>query len=315
MAILEAPNIIKGPLTLEGRRQATETALVRITDDFIAKAALRRYRDPWDMVHLDEVEAQRGKMSPQSVDILEGYMGIENEIPFFAEAGFEGLRNSPARIRLHDQWVKDETRHGITFERMLNALGVRDHEQTRAYNEKVLEKPWSIDQHKGANNMIGASIFGAEQEGDTYCNYDRYGSRIRQEFGLEEAVTQEEKARGQLYGVLEALRLVKMEEGTHRGLYINTTMVYLRYFPDETVVRMLEVYENFRMPALRLIPNRHHFLRALIETGVYSEAIHNQQVYLPTLKMLGFDSEDHLREVAAGIKDREMYDTLEPITT
>lgn len=312
---VDIPNFIQGPLTLEGKRQKAEEELELVADNFKTKVSRRNWSGTSDNLNLNEIRAQGAKLGPESIYMLEGFMGVENHIPEYAVAGFEGFKGSPARLDIHRQWVKDEEGHGKTLEMILDIAGARSQDQIKSYNEKVSSRPWNPLQHKGINNMIGSAIFAAEQERATYSNYKNFIRRVRVELGLREIVTEGERKRGQQFGMLEPTHRVAYEEITHHGVYIQIVKIYLNHFLDETLEKMKEVLESFKMPALRLIPNPRFFIEALLNTGVYSEAIHRRDAHIPTLKALGFESDEHLRHAVAEIEAKEgNHDRLESST-
>ena len=88
-------------------------------------------------------------------------------------------------------------------------------------------------------------------------------------------------------GAAEALRLIAQDEIAHHGVYLKIVRIYLRHFPDETLEKFRVVADGFRMPALRLIPNRRAYVGALRRTRIFDATQYEQQVADPVLRALG----------------------------
>lgn len=297
--------IIKGPLSLEGRHMAVERATRELANSFLDDARINRTWSPGVDFPLKEIAEQGLRLSPESVNLLEGFMGVEKFVGDYAEAGLESFRGSRSRVDIHLQWSFEEMRHGLSLTQVLITSGARTRDQIDDYLDKLAGGRWVPSQHAGLGSPISAVVYGCEQEMGTYTNYRRLRGLIRVECGLPENITTEERQRGKQFGISEAIHRIELDEIAHFGLYLKMVKIYLAYFPEETLETIKEVFSNFTMPALRLLPNRHQFIRALLNTKVYNEEVHRNFAHIPVLKAFGFEDERALDEAIRQAKDQK----------
>lgn len=299
--------IVRGPLTLEGRHVAVERATRQLANSFLDDSRLRRTWSPGVDFPLKEIAEQGPNLSSESVDLLEGFMGVEEYVGDYAEAGLVSFRGSRSREDIHLQWSFEEMRHGLGLMQVLTTSGVRTQDQIDDYLDKLAKSRWVPSQHVGLGSPISAVVYGGEQEMGTYINYRSLRRRIRMECGLPENITIEERQRGKQFGISEAIHRIELDEIAHFGLYLKMVKIYLAYFPEETLETIKEVFSNFKMPALRLLPNRQQFIRALLKTEVYNEQVHRNSTHIPVLKAFGFEDEQALDEAIAQAKAQTEY--------
>lgn len=304
LTMTEAPIIIQGPLTLKGRYQAAEEAIEPIINRFLHISSKRRTWFP-DELPYDEMEQQGPMLSTDTVDILEGFMGVEEHIGDYALAGLEAFGTNRYRRNLHIRWSDEETKHGVALERSLIALGVRTRAQTREYLDRVLAEPWRNTMHDGLEGPIGHVAYSAWQERGTLTNYRRTRQRIRVECGLPTLVTVEERKRGAQYGVAEAYRRLEVDESAHAGVFLAILKVYLAYLEEQTLETIGLVLRDPKMPAVGLLPNYRQFLRAVLKTELYDPEVERRVVMGPIIKELGYKDKADLDRAIKETKDRK----------
>lgn len=285
------PNLITGPWSDEARRRAIEGECLAVIADFFTRSVPRRMWEPLRDLPVEEIRALGPRLSEDTIDLIEGFMGVEEHVGDYVQAGLDAFRATPYRRRFILQWGAEEARHGAALHQVLLHSGARTESQLDDYGAKVADRAWSLTQHKGMDQSIGAFAYTAVQERATYVNYVELRRRIRSEYGLPDNATDVEARRGQEFGASEALRLIARDEIAHHAVYLSILQNHLRYFPDRTAEKIAEVVDGFTMPALKLIPNRHQFIRAVLRTRVYSEEIHQARVVAPMLKLLGIGGE------------------------
>ena len=116
-------------------------------------------------------------------------------------------------------------------------------------------------------------------------------ARIREEYGLPPNLTPEEQKRGSEAEAVEAFRIVALDKIAHHGLFLKIIQSSIRYFPSLTFEALTKVFQGFKMPPLRFIPNSRAFLRAVRRTDLYSSKRHREKVHNPGLKSLGLAGE------------------------
>jgi acyl-[acyl-carrier-protein] desaturase len=285
------PTIIPGPWTREARQKAVDQETLDAFIEYFGRAMEYRRWSPWHDLPLKEMQENGHKLSEETIQLVEGFLGVEEYVGDYVLNGLEVFRNNRTRRNLQLQWGAEEMKHGVAWEQVLLHSGARTEEQLKEYCAKVAEHRWSHLNHKGMDKPLGVNIYAMVQERATYFNYEQVRLRIRQEYGLPERITPEEKLRGKEVGAAEAFRVVSVDEIAHHAIFLKIVQIYLRYFPEETLETMEEVFSGFNMPALRLIPNRRQFIRAVSKTKLHTAENHREFVHNPVLKAIGLEDD------------------------
>jgi acyl-[acyl-carrier-protein] desaturase len=284
-----APTLIAGPWTREARQAAVDQETLQAFVEFFGRSMRSRRWSPWHDLPVDEIREYGSRLSRDSIYLIEGFLGIEEYVGDFVRDGLGGFQHSRTRRNLHLQWGAEEMRHGVALEQVLLHSGARTQDQLDAYNEQVTESQWSHADHRGVDGPLGGAVYGMLQERSTYVNYEQLRLRVRAECGLPARSTPAEAQRGRQLGVAEAIRLIAQDEIAHHGMYLKLVQIYLRHFPEETLDKLQTVTSHFRMPALRLIPNRREFLGAVRRTRVFDADKYEALVLGPVLRALGLE--------------------------
>jgi acyl-[acyl-carrier-protein] desaturase len=285
------PEIISGPWTAAARQQAFDREVAAHCIEYTGRALSLRNWSPWHTLPFAEMQQLGYHLSPESIDLLEGFLGIEEYVGDYVQEGLAIFRQNRPRRNLQLQWGTEEARHGVTWELVLTHSGARTEEQLQSYLAKVQSTRWDPQQHSGLEDAIGAAIYAMFQERATYFHYQKMRLRIRSEYGLPATLTPTELERGFEIGASEACRLVALDEITHHGLFLRIVQSAITYFPSRTFALLAKVVAGFEMPALRLIPNARAFFRAIRRTDFYSAVIHQQEIQEPVLKALGLEDQ------------------------
>ena len=286
----DLPTIITGPWTAEGRQQAFDREVTEYCVDYYGRAMSVRNWSPWHHLPLEEIQQLGDRLSPETIDLIEGFLGIEEYVGDYVEVGLEITRQNRTRRNLQLQWGAEEARHGLTWEAVLKHSGARTEEQLSTYLAKIQNTRWDGKQHPGLQSPIGAAAYAMLQERTTHFHYQKLRLRIREEYGLPVTVTQTEQERGFEIGASEACRLVALDEITHHGLFLRIVQSAIKYFPSHTFDILAKVIGGFEMPAIRLIPHARTYLRAVLRTNFYNAEIHQQEIHTPVLRAIGLDS-------------------------
>jgi acyl-[acyl-carrier-protein] desaturase len=212
------------------------------------------------------------------------------------------FRHNRTRRNLQLQWGAEEMKHGVAWEQVLLHSGVRTEEQLKAYCDQVAATRWTTRNHKGLDEPLGVSIYAMMQERATYYNYEQVRHRIREEYGLPERLTSEERQRGKEVGAAEAFRIVAVDEIAHHAIFLKIVQIHLRYFPEKTLDKMDEVFSGFNMPSLRLIPNRRQFIRSVMRTNLHNADKHLNEIHNPVLRAVGLENNEALERAVQEAK-------------
>jgi len=286
-----SPHIVPGPWTLEARERAVQKECHQMFVEYFGKAMRSRRWSPWHDLPFDEMKAYGDRLSPETINLIEGFLGIEEYVGDYVMEGLEMFRNNRTRRHLQLQWGSEELKHGVAWEKVLLHSGARNEEQLEAYCKKVQDHRWTVKDHAGADTPLGVTIYSMVQERATFFNYQEMRARIREEYGLPATPTHEERERGYEVGAVEAFRIVGVDEIAHHGIFLQIVLTHLKYLPEKTLDQMQKVFEGFVMPSLRLIPNARDFIRAVAKTRFYPGAKHRQFVHNPILQSLGLEDD------------------------
>lgn len=287
----EMPLIVKGPWTPAARQLAVDKECLQHFIEYFGKAMKTRRWSPWHDLPLEEMKKFGHRLTQETINLIEGFLGIEEYVGDYVEEGLEIFRNNRMRRHLQLQWGSDELKHGVTWEKTLLHSGARTEEQLKEYCDKVQEHRWSVKNHAGADTPLGVTVYAMVQERATFYNYQETRVRIRAEYGLPQATTEEERARGYEVGASEGFRIVGVDEIAHHGIFLQIVQTHLRYLPEKTLDTMQEVFQGFQMPSLRLIPNARGFIRAIAKTGMHNAEKHTTFIHNPVLRSLGLEDD------------------------
>ena len=302
--------IVKSPWTPAAKQQALEREVLGHYIEYFNRAMKTRNWSPWHDFPLEEMRQFGGRLSKETVSLLEGFLGVEEYVADYVTAGLELFRHNRTRRNMQLQWGAEEARHGVAWELVLQHSGVRTEAEIQAYLTKVQATRWKTEQHPGLDTPLGSTAYAMVQERATYFNYQEMRARIREEYRLPVAPTPPEKKRGSEIGASEAVRLVGQDEITHHGLFLKIVQSHIKYFPSLAFETMNTVFRGFEMPALRFIPNARSYLRAVLRTKLYSGEIHLQKVHNPVLKALGLEGNDAFETAVQSA--RHLPDNLGP---
>jgi acyl-[acyl-carrier-protein] desaturase len=294
----DLPTIITGPWTAEARQQAFDHEVTEHCIDYYGRAMSVRNWSPWHNLPVEEMRQLGSRLSPETADLVEGFLGIEEYVSDYVEVGLAINRHNRTRRNLQLQWGAEEARHGLAWEAVLKHSGARTEQQLSVYLAKVQNTRWNGLQHPGLQSPIGAAAYAMFQERTTHFHYQKLRLRIRQEYGLPSTVTPAEQERGCEVGASEACRLVALDEITHHGLFLRIVQSAIKYFPSQTFDVLTTITNGFEMPAIRLIPNARAYLRAVLRTKFYTPEIHHQEIHIPVLKALGLENHSAFERAA-----------------
>jgi acyl-[acyl-carrier-protein] desaturase len=295
-----APLFVRGPWTQAARQRAADKECYQHFIEYFGKAMQTRRWSPWHDLPLKEMQEYGQRLSPETINLIEGYLGVEEYVGDYVAEGLEMFHNNRNRRNLQLQWGSEELKHGVSWELVLLHSGVRTEEQLEAYFDKVHQHRWTMKSHPGGDTPLGVTVYAMVQERATFFNYQETKARIREEYGLPRDPTPEERQRGFEVGAAEGFRIVGVDEIAHHGIFLKIVLTHLKYLPEKALDVMQQVFQGFQMPSLRLIPNARNFIRAVAKTGLHTAEKHMNFIHNPILKSLGLeDNEAFNRAVQA----------------
>lgn len=307
------PEIVEGPWSREARQRALDRELLQHYIEYFGRAAKYRNWLPWHNLPLIEMRELGSQLSQDSIDIIEGYLGVEEYVGDYVINSLEMFRDNRTRRNMQLQWGAEEAKHGLAWELVLKHSLARTEAQLETYLDKVRQHRWRLEDHAGTDTPLGVSAYAMVQERATFYNYQEMRARIRRDYGLPLKLTPEEKKRGYEVGASEAFHIVGRDEITHHGIFLKVIKSHIRYFPSQTFEVLTTVFDGFQMPALTFVPNRRQFLRAARHADFYSTREHHRlKIHNPILKALGLEGNDAFER--AVLLARKLPDNLGPDT-
>lgn len=294
------PLTIKGPWTHQARQEAINKESRQSFERYFTKAMKVRNWVPNELP-IKEMHQYGHLLSTDTVTIIQAYLGVEEYVGDYVQDGLELVRNNRARRNLQLAWGMEELKHGWAWELVLMHSEQRTEEQLSEYIEEVLSNKWSIrDNHPGLESPLGVLCYAMVQERATYFNYEEMRKRIRQEYGLPERATEEERKRGYQIGAAGAFQIVGRDEIAHHGIFLDLVRINLRYLPDETLETLMKVFRGFTMPALDFIPDSKQLEEAMKRTLLHTPRKQVSEVNNPILDALGLENR---RAIERGVQE------------
>ena len=297
---IEMPLVVQGPWTHQARLDAIDKESRESFERYFYKAMKVRNWVPNELP-IKEMHEFGHLLSPDTVTIIQAYLGVEEYVGDYVQDGLELFHNNRVRRNLQLAWGMEELKHGWAWELVLLHSGLRTETQLKEYLEEVMSHKWTMrENHPGLETPLGVLCYAMVQERATYFNYDEMRKRIRSEYGLPDKATPEERKRGHQTGAAGAFQIVGRDEIAHHGIFLELTRIHMRYMPEETLETLLKVFRGFTMPALDFIPDGAELEEAMRRTKLHTPRKQITDVNNPILEALGFDNK---RALERGVQE------------
>jgi acyl-[acyl-carrier-protein] desaturase len=290
------PEIIKGPWTLAARQLAVDKECLQHFIEYFGKALKTRRWSPWHDLPIEEMKKFGDRLTQETINLIEGFLGVEEYVGDYVE---EGLRCSAT----------------IACAAICNCSGVR-----RNWHGVAWRKRCCIPAHARAvagvlRQGAGASLDDQNHSGRTAAGCDGVcdgartchvlqlsgnRARIRLEYGLPQAPTEEERARLRV-GASKRFAWSAWTRCASRHLLADRADSS-QYLPEKTLDTIQQVLQGFQMPSLRLIPNARNFIRAVAKTEIHNAEKHKTFIHNPVLKALGLEDNDAFNRAVQAAK-------------
>ena len=298
----KTPLVVPGPWTHEGRMLAIQKESRQSFEGYFTKAMKVRNWVPNELP-IAEMHRLGHKLSPDTVTMIQAYLGVEEYIGDYVQEGLELFHNNRVRRNLQLAWGMEELKHGWAWELVLLHSEQRTEAQLNEYIEEVLSHKWSMrENHPGLDTPLGVLCYTMVQERATYFNYDEMRKRIRQEYGLPEKATPVERQRGAQIGAAGAFKTVATDEIAHHGIFLEIVRIYTRYLPHETLDALLKVFNGFTMPALHILPDASELAAAMQRTLLHTPLKQGRHVNNPALDSMGLKNKRALERAVQEAK-------------
>src|SRR5262245_21611662 len=102
------PEIINGPWTAAARQRALDREVAVHCIEYTGRTLPLRNWSPWHNLPSAEMHQLGHRLSPESIDLIEGFLGIEEYVGDYVQEGLAAFRQNRQRRNLQLQWGMEE---------------------------------------------------------------------------------------------------------------------------------------------------------------------------------------------------------------
>ncbi|MCB0212587.1 MAG: acyl-ACP desaturase [Anaerolineae bacterium] len=219
--------------------------------------------------------------SPLLNHILEGFYAVEQFVPDYTSRAIDLVRESYGRSHFHIRWGAEEEKHADLWLNSLLFSRSRSPEWIAEYAELLhRNQRWSLPW----DDVIHLTCYTVVQERATQLNYLNTVIIATGKSEHPELVDDADPV------LAHAARTIAVDEAAHYYFFTEVLRLYLYYYPADTLKALLDVINNFTMPALdllKVLPDVADFEEATFRAGVYTPRQHISDVLQVALKNLG----------------------------
>jgi acyl-[acyl-carrier-protein] desaturase len=225
--------------------------------------------------------------SENILHILTGFYAVEQYTPDYTSELVRLTRKNYGRGQFQLRWGAEEEKHADLWRNAVLFSGHRSARWLEDYTEDLRSQTWVPPFTKPAEMLIYTVV----QERATQLNYMKLRER---------AVEADDPV------LAAACRAIAIDEAAHYDFFLEGARLYLYYYPEESLIALVDVLRNFTMPASEIIPNYDGFITALYEESVFGRLQYAREVVPVALKNLGVPS---LKAIEKGLcRTREVPD-------
>ena len=243
--------------------------------------------------------------------IIEGFYGVEQYAPDYVRTLLRVIRESYGRSHFHLRWGAEEEKHADLWRNVVLSLGRRSvdwmEERTATLRASAYELPW--------DDALHMLFFTVLQERATYVVYHALERAARGETANERLGSVEDPV------LAAACATIARDEAAHYHFFVEASRLFLYYFPEESVVALVDVIRHFAMPAGDIVPDYGAFTRVLHRAGLFGPRMHHRDVVSVALAHLGIPAlralEDGIRRTRtlpdAADRDADIWQWADPV--
>lgn len=269
----QRPRTPAGLLSRAEKNRLIERGLVGLYRWYVARSQATRNWNPdkdfdWRKFRADH--------SPQLNTIIEGFFAVEQYVPDYVTALLRVIRQSYGRSHFHIRWGSEEEKHSDLWQNTLLFSRFRTPQWIEEYKQALRSNEWKLP-WDDAFHMVFYPVF---QERATQLNYLNMALIARGQSDKPELANDADP-------VLERVaQIIAIDEAAHYNFFLETTRLYLYYYPMQTLEAIVDVIKHFAMPAGDLIPNHQKFFETAYKMGVYGPREYAKDVLQTVLNNL-----------------------------
>jgi acyl-[acyl-carrier-protein] desaturase len=250
--------------------------------------------------HPDQSFDWRALRTDHSTDmnnVIEGFYGIENYAPDYTSKLTHMMRKSYGRANFQMRWGAEEEKHSDLWLNCMLFMRFRTPEWIEDYMQYLRNGEWKPPWEDPLHVVLYVVIQERATQ-LTYLNMARIASGKSDKPGFTDAADPE---------LVKISRTIATDEAAHYNFFLEIARLYLYYYPAETIEALVEVLENFGMPAMELVPDGAAFAELVYRGGIYGPREYSGDVLKVALKNMGVHNR---RALEKGVKrSRQVPDT------
>lgn len=226
--------------------------------------------------------------SPELITIIEGFYAIEQYAPDYTVELTRLARADYGRSQFQLRWGSEEEKHADLWRNALLFSRARTPQQIDQYTADLRANSWTLP----FDDPLRMILYTVIQERATQLNYLNL-------FKIASGQSDKPQFAGDADPVLaRACAIIAKDEAAHFDFFLEGARLFLYYYPEETLVALVDVLRGFMMPAHDLLPDYDSFVRTIYDGGVFDRRKYSRDVVQVALKALGIDS---MRAIESGI--------------
>jgi len=214
--------------------------------------------------------------SPEMLQILEGFFGVEQFNPDVTGNITHVVRQSYGRGGFQVTWGAEEMRHSDLWRNCLLASGQRTLEWVENYVDLLRQGEWTAPWDDPTRMLLYQVV----QERATQLNYLGAAQIARGDHPTSQLTSDIDPV------LAEGARLIAIDEAAHYNFFLEGARLMFYYKPEETAEALVDVVKFYSMPGRDLLPDYQSFGQALAKADVFRV---RQHYVVDTLKTV-FDN-------------------------
>jgi acyl-[acyl-carrier-protein] desaturase len=285
----QRPPYPAGLLSTRERDRLIERGMLALYRWYVDRSQATRNWNPdktfeWRQVRTDH--------SPMLNHIVEGFYAVEQFVPDYTSKAVNLFRKSYGRSHFQLRWGAEEEKHADLWRNAMLFMRHRDPAWIEDYAQALHNKEWDLPWE----DVLHINCYVVVQERATQLNY-------LNTLAIAKGQSEHPELKNDTDPVLaQAAQVIAVDEAAHYYFFTEVLRLWLYYYPAKTLESLLDVVNNFTMPALDLIkvmPDQADFEEETYKASVYTPRQHIADVLAVALKNLGLVDR---RALTKGIK-------------
>jgi acyl-[acyl-carrier-protein] desaturase len=266
-----------GLLSREEKDRLIERGVAGLYRWYLARSQATRN---WNPDHSFDWPKLRTDHSPLLNHVVEGFYAVEQFVPVYTTRAIDLVRESYGRSRFQLRWGAEEEKHSDLWLNTLFFLRSRSPQWIEEYTDALQQQRWGLPW----DDVPHLACYVVIQERATQLNYLNTVIIATGKSDNSELANDTDPV------LAEVAHTIAVDEAAHYHFFLEVLRLHLYYYPAATLKALLDVINNFTMPALNLInlmPDLADFEEATFRAGVYTPRQHINDVLNVALKNLG----------------------------